>query len=576
MAEGIVAEMKQVCTPDTDEAARRRPPEQVMRLARMGAFFPTRLSFMRTLIRRLHSAKTQIQQTCWEVDEDGYGRAVYQLRLSGRDYALVALTNALDPDMRTDRVIAEAWDAAFVLFDGVPSPADLDRLQQQAPKQEAARFTASELVLSRANKSLRLFAHVVDALAQGQQPDPRQLAKTGYLMRTTAVYGNGKFGIADRARLSDRPEMQGPFQAEMLCVYLIRHFTHDLVNHIAKARNPDAAQLAPNFCRYLGVGNSTGLGMAPFLVTHPVLVNNWMLARETALSRVRGLAAFGPQQRARIVSLAARATRHIAQWQVADADYTKRIEILASEWADICSHISGDILAGPYPFEALYKLAQSCSLDCQEMMVGLLLEVAGEEIDDLENCMDSHSDARLDPSMRVGRLRQILAEQFGWTDRCDTGSKKGQAQFWYESEEKLEPRLGLRYEEPGAQKERPLDIARRAQELKDTLSEISDDMPNETSVAEFLLAHPRHRYIVRRVQTAPWAPYGEIQDNLIDADCLPIDMLRCKLSFFGASRFDPKSDKWTRITLYAGAPLVSDLGGEADCDDWWLPVLEGE
>ena len=34
----------------------------------------------------------------------------------------------------------------------------------------------------------------------------------------------------------------------------------------------------------LGVGNSTGLGMAPFLINHPQLLNNWINAKETALA----------------------------------------------------------------------------------------------------------------------------------------------------------------------------------------------------------------------------------------------------------------------------------------------------
>ena len=54
-------------------------------------------------------------------------------------------------------------------------------------------------------------------------------------------------------------------------------------------------------------------------------------------------------------------------------------------------------------------------------------------------------------------------------------------------------------------------------------------------------------------------------------------MLRAKLSFFGASKFDPKSDRWIRITLYQGAPLFDDIA-DPDAgfaaDDWWLPVLE--
>ena len=68
-------------------------------------------------------------------------------------------------------------------------------------------------------------------------------------------------------------------------------------------------------------------------------------------------------------------------------------------------------------------------------------------------------------------------------------------------------------------------------------------------------------------------PYAEIHDNTIGSELLAIDMLRCKLSFFGATKFDPRSDKWTRITMYQGAPLIDDLS-EPDADDWWLPVTD--
>ena len=109
-------------------------------------------------------------------------------------------------------------------------------------------------------------------------------------MRTTAVYGNGKFGIADRDEIADREEFAAPFQAEMLTVWLIRAFTVDLVEHRARALAPaTAVRLAPALRRRFGVGNSTGLGMAPFLMRHPLLLHRWMTARETALARVRAL-----------------------------------------------------------------------------------------------------------------------------------------------------------------------------------------------------------------------------------------------------------------------------------------------
>ena len=134
-----------------------RPPNTVMRLRRMGAAFPTRLSFLRTLMRALAADKVKVARPVWSMDATGFGHAVYTLRFGGHDYALVAVSTDLPPEMRTDRVIATAWDTAYVLYDGIPDQTEIDRIVASAPLQEAARFTARDLVLSRANKSVRLF-----------------------------------------------------------------------------------------------------------------------------------------------------------------------------------------------------------------------------------------------------------------------------------------------------------------------------------------------------------------------------------------------------------------------------------
>ena len=78
--------------------------------------------------------------------------------------------------------------------------------------------------------------------------------------------------------------------------------------------------------------------------------------------------------------------------------------------------------------------------------------------------------------------------------------------------------------------------------------------------------------MVKRIQLADRTPYGEIRDNLLGDGCLPIDILRCKLSFFGAIKFDPKSDRWTRITMYQGAPGFAELDRE-NADGWAFPVF---
>ena len=106
----------------------------------------------------------------WDVDERGEGVAVYRAAGPVRSYSLVAFAHDLPPEKRTDRVIAEEWDAAFALFDGDPSPADIERLRANVPRQEAGRVSETEIVLARANKSVRLFDHVASCLAAGRQP----------------------------------------------------------------------------------------------------------------------------------------------------------------------------------------------------------------------------------------------------------------------------------------------------------------------------------------------------------------------------------------------------------------------
>ena len=259
-----------------------------MKLSRLGSFHQSKLSFLRSFIREFKD--WDYKKNSFDLDENGYGTAVYSFNKNKRNYSLVCFTQYINPDERSDRVIATKWDAAFVLHDGVPTKEDIDRLRDNVPKQEIGRVSYKELALSRANKSVRAFDHVVNSLSLGKQPDKDLLKKVGYLYRTTAVYGSGKFGLADRFRIKDRKEIYGPFRLEMMLVYLVRQFTFDQVNHIAESNNPGkAAKLDLNIARNLGIGNSTGLGMAPFIVNHPTLLHNWIYCREKALKEIRSI-----------------------------------------------------------------------------------------------------------------------------------------------------------------------------------------------------------------------------------------------------------------------------------------------
>lgn len=545
-----------------------RPPSDVMRLERLGSFHQTRLSFMRGLLRRVVSEGWQFSRPVWQVDRQGVGFAVYEAKGPTRSYSLVCFAHDLDPKNRSDRSIATEWDATFTLFDGVPTQENLERLSHQVPKQEAGRVSKSELSLSRANRSVRLFEHVVSRLAQGLQPDTQQIEDIGYLMRTTAVYGSGKFGAVARETLKSRPETSRPFQVEMLSVYLTRAFTIDIVEHLARLRAPTTAvPLDRGIARRLGVGNSTGLGMAPFLVNHPRLVHNWINARETALARVRA------QERARGETIAlfhaalTAASASIGKWRTADQGQAARIIELRNDIITLQGHLKNNALTSEFPWEQLFQWSvANLKTEAQELLVSLLIEPHGGLVDDLLDTMSAdHSlPLKIDGAMQISKLNYLLQTRYAWVERFDFDNTEARKNFWYVSENKGEPRLSPRSIDPDADYyETPLDVACQIARLKADLATWSD----EEQLARFLLAQPEHRKIVRRVQGLGDCDYSEIQENIVADGIRPIDMLRCKLSFFGATDFDPRSDRWVRITMFKNAPYPDELSLKTQ-DNW--------
>ena len=211
---------------------------EIMTLEKMGSRYPSRLSFSRSMLRRLLFDNWTISKSKFDLDENGYGTAIYEIKINNNIYSLVCFSQHLDSADRSDRVIAEKWDTAYSLINGKLDDQELNRLRKNVPLQESGRNSPKELILSRANKSVRLFEYVADCLSNGQQPEINEINKVGYLLRTTAVYGSGKFGLSDFANTKEVTDFNQPFRAEMLSVYIIREFSVELVEHVAKKQNP--------------------------------------------------------------------------------------------------------------------------------------------------------------------------------------------------------------------------------------------------------------------------------------------------------------------------------------------------
>ena len=543
-----------------------RDPNIIMKLSRLGSFHQSKLSFLRSFLNEFKD--WEYNRDLFNLDQNGYGEAIYSFKKNKRIYSLVCFANEIKDEERSDRVIATKWDAAFTLHDGVPGKKDIDRLKNEVPKQEIGRLSFKELTLSRANKSVRVFNHVIEKLSEGKQPDLNLLSKVGYLYRTTAVYGSGKFGLADRFRIKNRDEINGPFRLEMMLVYLVRQFTFDQVNHIAHHKNPKiSVKLDKKICKNLGIGNSTGLGMAPFIVNHPTLLNNWILSREIALKKIREIKTVNKKDSDLFIDCIKNSLINITSWNT-DSEYQlNKIKNLLKDLKKFINFIDNRFdFKINYPFNQLYLWLEKETCDeCIEYIVSIMMEPYNKIIEPLIKQMSSDENKYFNiPSHRtIDELRNIIEKKYKNILKIDFEKKENIQNFWFISKNKEEPRLADRFDENGSELEQPLAVARDIKKLYEKLLITK----NSLKISEFLYKNSEFRHVIRRAFIVEKFPYSEIQDNTISKDLMPIDMLRLKLSFFGALKFDPRSDKWLRICMFQGAPLPNEL---KNYDEQWV------
>jgi len=545
---------------------RIRDPKVVMKLSRLGSFHQSKLSFLRSFLNEFKDWK--YSRDLFDLTDNGYGKAVYSFNKNKRTYSLVCFANQIRDEERSDRVIATKWDAAFVLHDGIPTKYDLERLLENVPKQEVGRLSYKELTLSRANKSVRIFDHVVESLSNGKQPDKKKLSKVGYLYRTTAVYGSGKFGLADRFRIKNRDEIYGPFRLEMMLVYLVRQFTFDQVNHIAKHKNSrKAVELDKEICRNLGIGNSTGLGMAPFIVNHPTLLNNWILARENALKKIREIKIVNSVDIQIFTKCLKKSLKNVTSWHTENEFQQKKIKQLIDDLNKFIIYLQNDFKSeNEYPFNEIYLWSEkNLREECVEYLISMMMEPFDDIVNPLINQMSAEEEKyfNIPADRNIAEIKNILENRYSDILKIDFSKKESNQNFWFISKNKEEPRIADRYSEKGSELEQPLAIARDISTLYDRISKQKKNL----TIGNFLVENNDLRHVVRRAFIIENFPYAEIQDNTIGSNLVPIDMLRLKLSFFGAIKFDPRSDKWLRICMFQGAPLPDELNS---FDEFWV------
>ena len=547
---------------------RLRPPAVVMQPAMMGAARLTRYSFSRTMLRRAVRGRWRARRARFDIDDRGHGEAVYEIDAGGHTLSFVAFTTTIDECEHTDRVIAERWEIAGALVEGDLTEGLLSLLRSQVPRQEAGRFDPRVLVLTRGNRSVRFFDYLVDALARGGQPDPDLVADAGYILRSTAFYANGKYGMRSFEGYSEDHPLRVPYRAQFVCAWLFRELGYDLVEHCARASGGDAAApFDPHWRRYFGLGNATGLGLVPFAFKHPRVIHAWVAIREMALADVRAL----PGNRERLERLDAwidRAHSHFVHGTDDDCrPFLNSVDVatVVLQIRAALERCRGDAL----PFDALYRWSEHRGPETAEMVVSLLVELHECDDDLIDEFLTVDEHCPLDPAMTVGHLRAMLASRFEWLGQLDLDNEGADTWWWVISDNTEEPRRARRDRLDPACRDVAIDVALRLWRLRDALDGYHDDTPIHRVLAE----HPEHRLAAERLSVSDRA-YTEPRDNPCSAHYLPLQLQRFQLAMYGMDNFKPKSTDWLRVTLFQGAPRLGDLGTDTG-DDWVLPARPG-
>jgi hypothetical protein len=535
-----------------------RPASLVMDPRRAGTAGPDALSFARSAMRELVRGRWKIEKRRFDLDAEGRGEILYRLVGGGWTFHFFLVSLKLAEEQKLDRNWAQSWDAMGVLCQGEWTPEREARLRIEVPRQRSGYADYDTLIYARGNRSARLFEHVVERLAAGQQPDAALLARVGYILRTTAFIANGQLGTRSYAGLEPDHPFRRPYHAQMCSAFLLREYVYDLVDHMARARNPGAARLDPAWRRYLGLGNAAATGLVNFIVNHPHLMHCWCLAHERALAEAKArpvVPGFAP--------LLERAIRYFHEGEgggdlfATAAAVARDLEKARKVFAEFPS------------WRALTDWAAShLGFEAQEVLHSLILELYPDIAEASADQFHIEERFEVRPEMTLAGLHALLERDYAWIDDADFADPT-HSYFWYRSAQApRDVRRGLRGLAREFEAETGMDTVLRVRELRACMARAD----GKATVAALLAGRPDLRHIVARVQSLAGLDYAELRTNWLSKAFSPFEPIRWVLAFYGMEKFEAAPPKSVRGSFLQGAPIAEDV--EEGRDGVWPYPLQ--
>jgi len=547
-----------------------RPAEEVMRGPTMGSMKASRVSFAYVLARRMMEERWCITLESCQCSANGQGRLQYRISARGVDFSYIARAYEWDGKEKVGRRSDGANRDMFgALFLGMPSP---ERVEQEfatfdLKSVEAMRTDSAVLGWTPANRSARIFDHVVEALAAGHQPEPGLIGSaSGYLLRNGGFQGSGRNGSAAYPGIPHDHPLGHPFFADLFGLYMVRQVSIDLVNAIAKARNPNAVRLSDEIASYLAVGNSSGQGMCVALQRWPHWVSTWLTVREVSLAYAKSMP-LDTQSVQRLRELLSRVAAYYDTVGVATEDYVVPNKVIAANLRTLRNGINetSEYLL----WDDVANAAKVFDLETQEQLNSLLIDLYPSLSDRLADYLPVGAARERDvqPEMSIGELKSLLRRNYRWALGYDMRQSKTRQHFWYHSVDNGEQRRGERIIDPHEEFESFIDHIGLIQRL----SCVAATYDHDITVGDLMFAHPDLEMAVSRVQYLAGLPYAEIRDNLIHKDFIPAHLIRFFLASLGIECSTPLSIRYVRGVFFQGIPLPAELANGTD-RDWRYPV----
>ncbi len=545
-----------------------RPASYVMSPECAGAAFPTALSFSRSFFRRMIRENWRMYVVRLDLDAEGRGDALYRLTGVGQDFHLLIVSTIFPQNQKVDRSFGINWDVSAALCQGVWNLEREAKLKPEIPKQYLGRYDHDTLCFTRGNRSERIFDDVVEALAGGNQPDPATMASVGYVFRTTAFAGNGMFGMHPYDSMPLDHPLGEPYHLQMAAAFMLREFVFDLIDHLARARSAVAVALDPSIKRYLGLGNSAGQGLIPFIANHPHIMHRWCLTREEAIAEAMNRPANSVA--CDVEKLLDKAISYFTEDPRDGNGIFTSYSTLAAELQTVRQRLMAN--TGPVvgDWRGRLDLAQvGLSPETCEVMNTILLEVNPEIVARFETGFRAAETFDIDPAMTIEEIDKLVTERYAWTKPPSLVDHGWTSNFWYHPEEAPdEPRRGRRGIAPEREFESKMDVVLGLERLR---AAIKAPCPH-TNVAELLATRPELRSLVSRIQSTADMDYAELRQSYVAADYTPFAGERLLLSFYGMEKLDPRPPRSVKGAFLQGAPLAMDIFEGRD-GEWPFPLI---